>query len=317
MAKAVAPPPTASQVPHWTCQASVSGPITVGQTFSLNCQGGTAQLNQEHLNLQLPEAQKYLLKILKVQGLTANQADFLVTGYVVSPDIKISNLSLVDGETGEGHQVILDGIQFSVQSVITPQNNPENKPFGPWGPARIDYPLWLWILLALMISSFVAAVFLRWRKMRARRLFLRELEKNPIVLSPYNLFNKELRTLGRQYPMGGASSDAAYAWSQDKAQNYVTELDRSFRWYLARELLIPTKDQSVRMIVGDLRRRHRKFSETVEKDLRVALNELNNALKVSQKVTAVDAQQLTELCRKIAETISQQIELQKNRGGRG
>lgn len=304
-----APPTVSPAIPpetQWSCHISrwneQGGPageldseLTVGQKFHLGCEGPSVDLKKDTLRLELTAATPYALRILETRSLTPSQADFIAATYLVG-DVELKDPILTDGN----RRVNLGTIQFKSASVITPQNNPENKPFPPWAPVAMGLPLYVWIAIAVLLLIAGSAATVAVRRSLQRRRLLAMLAKNATALSPFNQFNKDLRRLGRQFP-------AAREWSPETTAQYISELDRGFRWYLARELVIPALDSRPRSLVREVRKVDRTLHKEVRRELQLALTELEKALAAQQKVSSEDAQQLSELCRSLADRIAKSV----------
>jgi hypothetical protein len=129
---------------------------------------------------------------------------------------------------------------------------------------------------------------------------LRALEASAVVGSPYGHFNREMRQLGRRFPF-----TEGQPWPPDAAQEYVRELERSFRWFVARELLIPALDGGVKKPLRELRRRDRALARAHGPAIARGLRELRRA--AGSKLTSTDGQQLGALCRKTVDAIERSL----------
>jgi hypothetical protein len=288
---------------QWTCKTfaldssgQLAGELpvttTVGSRFQLTCEGPPIVLNRAQLSLELPKMQQYQLKILDTRELTDGRAEFIVTSWSAG-DVKLSNPVLTDGAKRIG----LGDIHFSIASVIDKKTNPEPKPFGPWSPVLLPLPVWIWFGAIILIVAVVSPIFIFVRRRVRRRKLLKQLAKNPITMTPYFQFNKELRKLVRQIP--NDRSD----WSLDVAQKYVHELDECLRWFLARELVLPVFARGPGEILRDLKRGHSDLFTAMRRDFTVTLGEIEKARQSEKRVTIEDAQQITELARGLADRI--------------
>ena len=297
--------PTSTSVDaNWSCTANVPGvagvasgplekPITVGEKFVLVCEGDSANLKEDQLRLELPKEQKYALKILGTQSIEANKGIFTVTSYRVGQD-PLSGVVLTDGTL----RVALNNITFAVQSVIDPQENPENKPYAPPTPLGLAWPSWLWISIALILAAVALAIVSSLQKAAQRRRLRHELTIHGSALSPYQQLNKEFRSISRTYPLSAKSG-----WTPEIADKFIVELEKSFRWFLTREFIIPAHEWRVTPIAKAIRKKDRALSRQIDKDLRLALRELVKGRAASAKLTVLDAQQLVDLCRRVADRI--------------
>lgn len=291
--------PTAPVDVQWKCQVVKSSEpdLTVGARFDLECGGASASLNKDGLSLELPKAAKYALRLLETKELTDTHATFAATSHVAG-QIKLPNPVLTDGKVRVG----LGEIQINVASVVKQEEGQEPKPYPPWAAEAMGLPLFVWVFVGVLIAVAAWGVFMAVRQSLARKRLLKELETHGTALSPYNQFNKELRALMRHYPMG-----INVKWSPELALQYCKELNQSFRWFLSRELIVPAFDFKPQKIVKELKKADRSLHRAVGKELRLALREIDKALSASGKVSADDAQQLTELCRKLADVISKSM----------
>ena len=266
--------------------------ITVGEKFHIACEGPPAQLKADSMRLDLPKNAKYALRILQTRTLKDDRAEFVATSWTAGA-VKLPNPVLTDGKTRIG----LGAVQVNVSSVITPENNPEGKPYGEWSPVFLPWPVWVYGLMVFVVAVLVTMIALLVRKSVRRRKLIRLLEKNAIALTPYNQFSKDLRRLSREFP-GGPS------WNEDFARGYVSFLNESFRWYLARQLVVSAIGTRPREIVNEIRRVDKNLYKDSRKDIYLALSELEKAVGAKNAYAYEDVQQITELCRRLADRIS-------------
>jgi hypothetical protein len=329
-----------TQIPQWSCEIRDAEALTVGKKFTMECLGPSVVLNGEKLELKLQDEEKYALKVLEVHGLSQSSVKLVVTSYKAGV-IRLANPLLTDGEASVG----LGEVQFKVESVIKPptgstppkepskggpgglsvpggpptvdssggssapqQSSGEVKAFPPWGPLQINWPSYVWLLLACVIIICSWSLFCLIRaQVRTKRFFI-ELKKHNSALSPLHQFNKELRVLARNYNLGAESA----GWSAQKAVECLKELDLCFRWYIAREFLLPVIDLSPVKIVNMMAKHNARLDREIGRDLLIALKEITRAKldKVSgqsskaSQVSNADVMQLVELCRKLADSMA-------------
>jgi hypothetical protein len=269
-------------------------PLTVGKKFALECEGAPVALDRDHVSLILPKEQKYALKILETRGLGETSGKFIAVSYTAA-EVKLKNPVLTDGSTSVG----LGSIEFAVQSVIKPETNPEMKPYPPWAPEQMGLPAYVWVFIGMMLAIGAWALTKALRQSMQRKRLLAELAKHGTALSPYNQFNKELRQLSRKFPV---TTEAR--WSPELAASYMAELNQSFRWFLARELVVPAFEFRPAKVARELTKIDANLYKEIGRDLALALSEIDKSLAAKAKVSAEDAQQLTELCRRLTDRIS-------------
>lgn len=301
------PLPKATPAPpdvQWSCETSQidpktgqateqpTGQLTVGQKFLLTCEGPPVQLNAQKLTMELPKELKYALRLLQTKSLGETKAEFVATTYMVG-DMKFQNPVLTDGTKRVG----LGQFELNTATVIDPAKNPEGKPYGPWTPVQIDWPVVVWVSFGILAVAIGTVIGLAVRRSIERKRLLAQLEKHATALSPYNQFNKDLRKLNRQLT-------ATKTWTSEASGQFFNELNESFRWYLARELIVPAIDSGPSWILRSIRKADPELYKNVKKDLYLALVELQKAMDAKQAASPEDAQQLSELCRVLADRIT-------------
>ncbi len=214
---------------------------------------------------------------------------------VVSPwlagNVKLQNPVLTDKKVRVG----LGEIELQMTSVMDPAKNPEGKPYPPEHPLTLAWPLWFWVLIAALAVGVAYVVGLAVRQSLRRKRLLTLLEKNAIALSPLNHLNKELRKLQRQIPVGDQK------WDQMGSRSFFKTLETEFRWFLARELVIPAIEGSTRTIQRTLKKNDPDLFKAVSRDLRIVLTETRKAQ--TSNAGSDDAVQLMELVRTLASRI--------------
>lgn len=249
-------------------------------------------LDGKHLSLELPQEAKHALRLLETKSLTENRAEFVATSWM-SGELKLASVTLSDGSKRVG----LGELKFTVASVLDPKSNPEMKPYPPWSSLAMAWPLWIWFAFMLLVAALAGWIGLRMRRTLRRKRLLRLLEKNPIALSPFHQFNKDLRRLARTVP-----ADAS-GWDQAAERNYFREVDQALRWLLARELVIATFERAPRDINRDLKRTDARKHKALHKDLSLVMNELAQAQSGQHRLPINDVLQITELARSFADRV--------------
>lgn len=298
------PKPTPPMNVQWKCElhglatdgktsADLPDKITVGDKLLATCEGPPSQVAREGLKIELNDQQTYSLHLLEVLELGETKASLIVTPWRAG-ELKMTNPALTDAKTRVG----MGDLELVVTTVIDPQSNPEGKPFPPWHPLTLAWPLWLWLFVAAIGVGILYVLGLGVRKSFRRKKLLAMLEKNASALSPVNHLNKELRRLQRKIPLQGQT------WSKDEMRSFFSELESQFRWFLARELVIPAIDGSVREIMREMKKSDAEVYKHSARDVRVALIELRKAQ--SATLGGEDALQLMDLSRKVADRIAKE-----------
>jgi hypothetical protein len=96
------------------------------------------------------------------------------------------------------------------------------------------------LTIGAVVVLIAAVIYGRLRKQRARKALLERLAAKGTALSPYAEFHKTLRQLTRKHP--------------DKPEEYVEQLDASFRYFLTREFIIPADEWPTAVVLKDLKK---------------------------------------------------------------
>jgi hypothetical protein len=299
-----APKPTPAMTKQWKCElhgldadghtsAELPEKITIGQKLLATCEGEPAQLTRESLKIEFSEDQTYSLHLLSVLELGETKASLVVVPWRAG-ELKMKNPALSDVKIRVG----MGDMDLNVATVLDPKTNPEGKPFPPMHPLTMAWPLWLWLFAGAILLGVLYVLGLGVRKSLRRKKLLALLEKNATALSPVNHFNKELRKLQRTIPL------QSQTWSREDMRSFFNELESQFRWFVARELVIPAINGSVGTIMRELKKVDPEVYKHSGRDLRVALIELRKT--GSSALTSDDALQLMDLTRRVADRIAKE-----------
>lgn len=288
----------------WECRAEVGESLTVGDLFKLSCSGEANQLVKEKLSLRRPKDVPYALKILKVESLTETSVELTATTYMAGEEAtQVTGYGITDGV----NTVEFENFSLATKTVISQEENPEGKPFPAFGPMSASYPLWIWIVVAVVLTVIIGIAFRIFVLSRQRKQFLRELAERSTALGPYHQFQKDLRQITRDLPVSHLEK-----WNPAFAEQMIDKLDLAFRWFLAREFKVPALKWSPTLIHREIRKLDRKLYRQAEQPLLVADRELRRAKKSTGRTTIHDFQQLLELVRKAADV----IHIQRNQESR-
>lgn len=295
-------PPGYETYPAWTCvfqESTDPGAAkletwTVGNKYLLSCSGPLVpELDKEKIKFFFADpSQEYALHPLQTVVLNPQQAQLVVTGYKPG-DYKLENLLVTDGT----HGFRIEKLEWKIGSVLEgdPQQQQQQQPIPPFGPFTLGFPWWYygaWALLALLV------VFVLGRKIRRyfmRKKLIESLAAHATALSPYNQLNKDIRILVRATPFD----------QRETLPDFVAKMEELFRLFLVRRLTIPALQWSDREIIGDLRKRHREVFDDTAVDMRKLFSEYRKAKGAPDKLSRLDAEQLLEMSRRVAEKIEQ------------
>lgn len=272
------------EIPKRAEESSVD--LTVGREFLLHCQGEWPQLKTEQLELRLEEADKFKLRLLEFKFDSISEATLKVTSYKAGQH-QIKKAQLVDQE----HSVVLSDLDFTVNSVIDPQEPPA-EPYGPFGPLNLSLPIWYPITFVLIIVAILSWLGFRWRRRQQRRKLLAEMRLDQYAQDPLAQFFQVIRKTQRKYTV--------FVDAEPKPQEvreFVAEIGEAYKIYLARHLQVPTLKWSVRRILSDVKKNHRDFYSEFGADLKKTLTEISRA-ENHPELSSKDCQQLMDLIRK-------------------
>lgn len=277
-------------VPLWNCTFSKNSELTVGEKFTLRCQGlpVPAFTSVPKLKFSVEEAE-YSLQVLEIKQMSEREAEFIMTAYKPG-QFRLDWVDFSDGKT----TIHVTNLEWQVASVVQNQPGEQPQPYGPIGPFVMAWPLWLWGALGLFFAVLVGFLAWRMRLRQQRQRWLDDLAKNSYVLNPHAYFHKELRGFLRRY--GRSKADG------ESLKDYAAALDDNFRLYLARELKLPAQQWPEHLIYRDLKRRHRKLFKATQEELAPLLYELKRA-RQAKTLSLKDCEQLHEMARQLVDKI--------------
>jgi hypothetical protein len=263
------------------------GNLTVGQEFSVTCDGALPHLDIAKTEIRLDEADRYKLHLLSMQQ-TDNQLQLVVTSYEVG-DHQLKAVQLVDPT----NSLVLGDLSFSVKSVLDPKE-PPSEPYGPRGPLGLSLPWWYYALWVVVIAVVVGYVVRRLRQYWQKKKLIEEMVNQGSALTPYHQFTKTIRQLQRQHLF---LAEPAGTVPEEEKKAVLSELENSYRLFLGRSFLLPTLQWNDGQILSDLRRSHRSLFRVQGEKIRQLLREYERARSAVQSLQAKDFAQLMQLSR--------------------
>lgn len=288
-------------IPVLNCSLKSSDPakvkMTVGDPLVMNCLGLIEKSFPENSVLEFKDpAGKYSLSIIKVIKSDTSEFTADVTSYKPG-NYNGDGIFLVAGDM----KAELKGLQWSYESILKEAEElqketvvPTPEKFGPFpfiGPVGIQYPIWFWVLLGLMISAVFFSLFKVIKKRnQKKRLIEQALSGMGSALSPLQDFSKIQRQIFTR--LGNDQKDF------DESMQMI---EKGFRSYLVRSYLVPAFDWSDIDVVREIKKTNPKAFEVAGKDVLKILRELNRIKGVNPKKDEVE--QLLDLSRRAVEAL--------------
>lgn len=163
----------------------------------------------------------------------------------------------------------------------------------PFGPFKLSFPWWYYGAWALAIFVLLYFFWRRYRRYSSRKKLVESLSAHSTALSPFNQLNKDIRILLRDRRL-------------EKPENlgpFVSEMEKLFRLFLVRQLTVPAMEWSDREIIGDIKKHHRKVHIESAGRMSNLFREFKKAQGAKEKLTKVDAEQLLEMSRQVADLV--------------
>lgn len=295
-----APPP----LPAWNCRvqkdnndgAAELDALYVGDKYLLRCEGPFVDGIDGSLKLRPKEdVDAYAISILEFRTTENDGIWATVTSYKPGTH-KLSRFELVKGDK----VIPIEGGELQVKSVLQElppeqMNNPEAMKMKMLGPFMLSMPWWYWALWAAAIATvFVIAARFIWRKLQRKKI-LENLARQATALTPYNQFNKEIREQMRKY--------TSTVETDDFGPIYMKDLDKSFRMYLLRELLVPANEWGTGAVMRDIKGRHKKIYKNLGPQVRRTLVEFDRARRDPNAVTFEDCEQMRDMSRRAVDGV--------------
>ncbi|MCB0356917.1 MAG: hypothetical protein KDD40_07915 [Bdellovibrionales bacterium] len=280
----------------WSCElTSREEKNTVGAMQDLHCSGdAVSDLNLEKVQIVFAEKDKdYSLYILNKKHIDSQSLNFVVTSYKAG---KFDNplFIITDGEQA----IKVDSLSWNVESVLKSQQEQPEPSFGPF---ELSMPWWYWTSLwgAILLVFFI--VLFKIKKLWDRKKLIEELSTHATALTPFNQFNKDLRTQVKDWQQKELTEKVRN--EEEWRRNLLEATEKSLRQYLMRELLIPTLEWADSEILREIKKRHPKVFNEASLEIKKTLLEIQQAKKAKNKITYLDCEQLVNMTRNLSEKI--------------
>lgn len=269
--------------------------LTVGDRFTWACEGSVPAIDVSKAELRLEEADKYKLKLFKIQKADNGALLLDVTSYVVG-DHNLKAVQLVDAE----NSLLLGDLKFTVTSVQDPKE-PIKEPYGPMGPVRF-FPTLFMILILAAVFILLLPVLLSWVKRRRRRKLMDKLDSRSFQYAAFPELHRELRAQQRQYLF---LTDPGAEGEEEERKLAFVSLKDSFQTYISRQFRVPAFTWRSGRIVNTISQETR-LRENALKDLGMTLREIERAERDPNKLTSRDLFQLVRMMKNTSEILEKE-----------
>ena len=302
---------TQQKIPRWDCQldwASVEQ-ITVGTFGNLTCTGGFVSAFIETKDktkalIVFPEGtSKHALKVLKVKQLEATRADFVITSHKAG-DFQNQKIQVLNAEGTLGFES--QGLNWKVQSLLDPRQPTE--PIGSFGPSTLPWPPWLVILLVIFVGFWLGFGFLKLFTYSKYRKLLKQLKRQGTSLTPYQAFNKSLRTF-RKSRLSLDKVNSSGDDGKNSASQEIIRLQEIFNEYITSIFIIPSRELSQKQLTKKIKGRIKSNFKKIEKSLAHLLREFECS-KETQTLASKDVEQVIVMTQKLVDSFEK---LDKNK----
>lgn len=223
--------------------------LTVGEKFSISCQG-LEPVTFKNPQIVLPEQKdNYRLYVLKGFQKDLKSLKLQVVSYRTGAFENIPFI-ITDGE----NSVSVDGLFFSVESVLPEKPINPHPAFGPW---KTPYPFWWLSLSGITLLSLLAGLLIFGNFFLKRKAFIRKIQNRRGEFLPSKQFINSLRKLDLE------------------SSSYIAHLSRFFRIFLEDLLFIPVLEHPPLIVLKYLRKYNNPLYKSHGDRIKALLNEMD------------------------------------------
>lgn len=278
-----------SETYQWTCSIEKPEQVTVGDKFKLTCGGESLPAFNGPVKIKFAQPEhEFSLEVLETIRNESTGGDFIVTGYKPGKFENVEGMKLTDGKTS----ITISPQTWEVISII-PKDQQAPQPFPSYGPFVLSWPLWLWVLLALVVGALLFVSFRFIKRRRDLAKLKEKLREHTSSLGAFGQFNKDIRVLTRKVSVG---------LKQKVNKEYVDELNQIFRYYFVREFWVPAQEWTSRETLNEIKRSHFKLYQEYKLKLVQVFREMDRAV-ASDGVNGEDFEQLVNMSRDLIDGV--------------
>lgn len=270
----------------WNCNLSKNTDITVGEKLTLSCTGSTEGINKEALQIkdaQLTE-ETPALSLLEVNSFDPSKLEFTVTSYRTG-DHKSDQVVFYDGK----NKIPLEGFNWKLNSVIKQDPTSPPQAFGAFPMWQLSYPIWFWVLLALVLSLIFGVPYLQFKKIKNRKKAFDDLKNLETAMGPLDAFFKSVRRMEKALEVDHVSP-----------RGFADQIDKDLRIFLSRRMQIPAHIWAVGQILKEIKKKYPKLYRDHGEDIKKYFSEFT---KTKDDIQKKDCMYLMERTQKLTETI--------------
>lgn len=251
----------------WSCSTSDTPSITVGQKFSVFCNGPLEEIDSGKLEFKRSDAKEEVptLTLLNFISNGPSGHELVVTSYKVG-EHKSEDVYLSDGQ----NSIQVQGVNWKVTSVLSQNPLSPPEPFPAFPAWQMSYPIWFWFFVVLFFMFVFGLPIYIYKKVEARKRAYDSLKDLETVFEPIDQLFRDIRKIEKKL-------------TEEIMLDSAKELEKEFRLYLARSLQIPFQVLEDKKSFKDLKRKHFR----IYRDFGVKLK------KYFFELTSIDHQKLT------------------------
>lgn len=282
----------------WKCQIENSQTWTVGELKKMACSGETLPERSDaappnaYVKFKSEEDQ-YKLKILSVERLDRSIAEFTVTSYKAGDHANLS-FSIVSSDL----EIPVAPMTFSIQSVL--EKGKQEEPQGFFGPYTLGYPVWVWLVAAVLLGVAVFSIVQPVRKIKKRQRLRREMDEFKTPLTAFQQLLKDFRGFAKKLENNGSLAGEA---------STKEEFRKIFSNYILRQFQVPTHAQSMRSCLKQIEAKYPRLFLVWGDGLKKLTRESDRFLK-AQDLSPSDYLQMIKSMSRLAEKIDKDLDRQ-------
>lgn len=260
----------------WNCQLNAQE-LTVGELMGLSCQGEAKDdLALDQLKVETPGQSPHTLQLVKAEAQTPGHFQLTLTSYRVGEHKDVSVL-LKD----ESHSIDAGTFSWTVKTVLQPKEGEAPKPFGPFGPWYLSWPILYFVILIVLASVLGWLSYRFFRTLKLRRDNRIKIENYRKTFVPYTEFQKGVRQIERkirQLEYQKANEVIEEGTHVSEPEEIKQNLKLLFDEYLLYELEVSAQNKTGVAIAKLIKKQYSSLPEAHLQNLRQLYEEWSRSL---------------------------------------